>query len=164
MKKIILLLQFFCSIAIFATHNRSAEILYRRVAPFSSYTYSITVIRYTDHGNAIADRCEDTVYFGDGQKAVALRINGGTGLGCGCASNNCGEIIINEPGYVVKKNVYSIIHTYGSPGTFIVSSLDVNRNGGILNIPNSINQPFYIEAVIVISPSIPLNASPLLSN
>lgn len=164
MKKIILLFLFLFTINIFATHNRSAEILYKRIPPYTSYTYSITVIRYTDNGTGVADRCEDTVRFGDGQKAVALRINGGIALGCGCASNNCGEIVVNEPGYTVKKNVYSIIHTYSGPGTFIVSSSDPNRNGGIINIPNSIFKPFYVESVIVINSSIVNNSSPVLSN
>lgn len=162
MKKIIFLFVILCSFKNFATHNRSAEILYKRVAPFSSYTYSITVIRYTDNGTGIADRCEDTVYFGDGQKAAVQRSNGTVGF-CGC-SGPCGEILISEAGYMVKKNIYSIIHTYSVAGTYIVSSTDINRNAGIINIPNSVNVPFYVESIIYASPSVSTNSSPVLSN
>ncbi|MBA2610329.1 MAG: T9SS type A sorting domain-containing protein [Bacteroidetes bacterium] len=162
MKKIIFLFFFFGTLNIFATHNRAGEILYKRIPPYTTYTYSITLIRYTDHGNGIADRCVDTLYFGDGQKGVAPRTNGGTGLCNDCSQ--CGEILINEPGYVLKENIYSITHTYSSPGTFVVSSSDPNRNGGIINIPNSVNQPFYVESVIVINGSLGINSSPVLTN
>src|ERR1043165_3346015 len=80
------LLVFLYSTTTRATHNRSGEILYKRIAPFSAivngvtvsvYNYSITVIKYTDHNLAtVADRCVDTVYFGDGDRGIAPRING----------------------------------------------------------------------------------------
>ena len=42
--------------------------------------------------------------------------------------------------------------------------IDPNRNGSVINIPNSINQPFYIETVLVINPFIGVNSSPKLLN
>ena len=75
-----------------ATHNRAGEILYKRIPPYTQtllgitikvYTYSITVIKYTDDGVNIADRCVDTVYFGDNTRAVASRVNGPT---CYCGA------------------------------------------------------------------------------
>lgn len=149
-----------------ATHNRSGEILYKRVAPFGTinapvYTYSITVIKYTDHGTLVADRCVDTVYFGDGQKGVAPRINGGTSLNCGCSGTiQCGQLIVQQNGYTVKKNIYSILHTYSGAGTFAISSSDPNRNAGIHNIPNSSSVPFSIEALLIISAGTTANSSP----
>ena len=58
------------------------------------YNYLITVIRYTDDGsdhapNLIADRCVDTVYFGDGSHDWAERSNGTTPLCIGCPPCGC---------------------------------------------------------------------------
>lgn len=164
MKKIVFFfLIIFSSTTILATHNRSGEILYKRIPPYSSYTYSITVIKYTDNGPNVADRCLDTIYFGDGQKGLAQRVNGISGS-CSCGPSACGEIIVNEPGYVLKENIYTTTHTYANLGVYTVSSSDPNRNGGIINIPNSINIPFYIESVIVINASLGINSSPILTN
>src|SRR6476620_3075890 len=108
-----------------ATHNRAGEITYTRIAPFTKtvggavvqvYTYSITIIKYTDHGLSIADRCLDTIYFGDGERGIAKRINGFVSPSC-CVSGGelgatSGSIIISETGFIVKINTYTITHTY----------------------------------------------------
>lgn len=167
---------FFCLMAygMFATHNRSGEITYKRVAPYSSvtpsgtvalYNYSITVTRYTDHGSTVADRCVDTVYFGDGQFGIAPRINGGSTLGCGCGGSvGCGELIVTQPGYTVKKNVYSIVHAYSGTGTYVIHSADPFRNAGIHNIPNSSTTLFYLTAIIEINSLSAMNSSPEFGN
>ncbi|MCE3226285.1 MAG: hypothetical protein K0S32_836 [Bacteroidetes bacterium] len=173
MKKVLFSFLLFLSVWSYATHNRAGEILYKRIAPFTAvvggvtvqvYTYSFTVIRYTDdseltNGSGIADRCVDTLDFGDGTKGVAPRVNGLTGL-CSCGSEPCGEMVIVENGYNVKKNVYTIIHTYSGPGSFLVKSFDPNRNEGVVNIPNSVNQPFYIESLLIINAFTGANTSP----
>ncbi|MGZ3883443.1 MAG: T9SS type B sorting domain-containing protein [Bacteroidia bacterium] len=126
-----------------ATHNRAGEITYKWI---SGYTYSITLITYTDDGPNIADRCQDTIYFGDGYSAVVPRMNGPLGpTDCGSATP-IGELL--QPGF--KRNIYTVIHTYNGAGTFTISMFDRNRNGGVQNIPNSINQPFYLETVLQI--------------
>lgn len=165
---------FFLSVSFLkGTHNRAGEITYKRIAPFTAikggvvtqvYTYSITVTKYTDDGPSIADRCEDTVYFGDGERGMAPRINGTTS-GCTCGfmdgrAITCGSVIISDGGYRVKKNVYSVIHTYPGPGTYTIRSLDPNRNQGVRNIPNSVNIPFYIESMLVINSFTGANSSP----
>jgi gliding motility-associated-like protein len=156
----------------FATHNRAGEITYKRIPPFTQnipgvgtfpvYTYSITITKYTNHdfssNSQIADRCVDTVYFGDGQSGEAPRVNGGTTLCNNC--NNCGEIILNTPPYIVKKNVYVIVHTFPGSGSYLIRSFDPNRNGGVINIPNSIDQPFYIETLLIINNFTGANSSP----
>jgi hypothetical protein len=161
-----------------ATHNRAGEILYQRIPPFTSvvgsstvqvYTYSISVIRYTDDGPGIADRCVDTVYFGDGSSGIAPRINGSAGI-CGCGFFNgtmaigCGSLIVNTTNYRVKYSVYSITHTYSGPGSYLIHSFDPNRNQGVHNIPNSVNTPFYIESLMIINASLGANSSPVLTN
>lgn len=97
--KSVLLFVFVCfAYVLNATHNRAGEILYKRIAPYTTqvsgttvqvYTYSFTIVKYTNDGSNIADRCVDTVYFGDGTKGVAPRVNGGTLL-CGNNCSNCG--------------------------------------------------------------------------
>jgi hypothetical protein len=177
MKKTILSILFLLSLSsLKATHNRSGEILYARIAPFTTvvanvtvpvYTYSITLITYTDDGPGIADRCNDTIYFGDGQRAIANRLNFPNAPGalsnCGC-STGCGNIIVNDVNYKVKKNVYSATHTYAGTGNYVVRFLDPNRNANIVNIPNSVNQPFYIESLVVILSFTGANSSPVPSN
>jgi hypothetical protein len=155
-----------------ATHNRAGEIVYKRIAPFTNvvgtvtvqvYTYSITLIKYTDDGVGIADRCADTIYFGDGSKGLAPRINGSTNCGCG-VSVACGSLIVSIPNYKVKYNVYSIIHQYPGVGNYLISSFDPNRNQGVHNIPNSVNQPFYLESLLIINSISANNSSPVLTN
>lgn len=157
-----------------ATHNRAGEITYKRISPFTKvisggqvvpvFTYSITITKYTNHGNLIADRPIDTVYFGDGESAVVRRINGPTG--CGTFEGQpigCGDIIITEADYVVKLNIYSVIHTYNGQGNFIIRTLDPNRNAGVKNIPNSDNYPFYIESMLKINFFTGANSSPVFT-
>ena len=171
MRKLLLCLLILFSFIGKATHNRAGEILYKRIQPFTKvvggltvqvYTYSFTIVKYTNDGSTIADRCEDTLYFGDGERGIAPRVNGSL---CGdCQSPiTCGSIIMNQNGYIVKKNIYTIIHTYAGPGNYLVRSLDPNRNEGVHNIPNSVNLPFYIESFLVINSFTGANSSPTFS-
>ncbi len=163
-----------------ATHNRAGEISYIRIAPFTEmvggvkvpvYTYSITLTKYTDHGQSIADRCIDTIYFGDGERGIAPRINTDFFTGClnpcgtfnGTFTIKCGELLVNEATYKVKKNVYTIIHTYPGPGSYKIYTADRNRNMGVKNIPNSINQAFYVEALLIVNSFSGSNSSPVLT-
>lgn len=154
-----------------ASHNRSGEITYKRVAPFTkvvngtvyqAYWYLITITKYTDDDtqplgatspNQVYDRCVDSVYFGDGKQAALDRINGGNPLCSGCKPcdcAHCGELIIEENGYRVKKNVYQVLHEYLNPGTYTIRTNDPNRNEGVYNIPYSDQQVFYLQSVLVI--------------
>lgn len=166
------LLFLFFTLSLKATHNRSGEILYKRIAPYTTtvgnntipvYTYSITVIKYMDSGANVADRCADTISFGDGTKGLATRING-LSSGCNCGGTiPCGEIIVNNPNYVVNKSIYSITHTYSGAGSYVVSSTDPNRTAGVHNIPNSVNVRFNITSLIVINNNDSPNSSPVLT-
>lgn len=129
-----------------ATHNRAGEITFKWIGP-GKYTYQIKVTTYTNIGGTnLADRCEDTVYFGDGTRAVVLRSNG-TCTGS-CNPNGCeGQPL---PGGTIKLNEYVTVHTYPGPGNYKISMEDPNRNAGVINIPNSVNQVFYIESYLVI--------------
>jgi gliding motility-associated-like protein len=154
-----------------ATHNRAGEILYKRIAPFVQtsngqsfqvYHYAFTVIMYTNDGSNIADRCEQTLHFGDGDSTTASRANGAT-YTCDCGGQvPCGEIIYDDPviNYKVKKNIYYFDHYYAGPGNFTVWLSDPMRNEGVINMWNSVNQPFYIESYLSINAYSGANTSP----
>ena len=135
-----------------ATHNRAGEITYSWV---SGMTYKFTVTTYTKD-DAPADRCELTLEFGDGSSAVFPRVNGNSGS---CNPARMGEPLVNN----VRKNIYEGQYTYQAPGYYTISMQDLNRNGGINNIPNSINIPFYITTTLLVDPSVGTNSSPVLN-
>ncbi len=152
---------FFCT-AFFtnakATHNRAGEITYKWLF---GYTYQVKVTTYTNIGGSnLADRCEDTVYFGDGTRAVVLRSNGP--CNGSCSPNGCeGQAL---PGGTIKLNEYVTTHTFPGPGNYKISMEDPNRNAGVINIPNSVQQVFYIESFLVIPTfGTGKNSSPILT-
>lgn len=151
-----LLLVSFCLVTK-ATHNRAGEITYKWLY---GYTYQIKITTYTNIGASnLADRCEDTLYFGDGQRAVVLRSNG-------VCNGQCSPACEGVPlaGGTIKLNEYVTTHTYGGPGNYKISMEDPNRNAGVINIPNSVNQVFYIESFLVIPTfGTGKNSSPILT-
>lgn len=159
---LLLLLAIFSWSAVFATHNRAGEITYRCPDPVNApYTFEITVTTYTK-ASSQADRCDLTVFFGDGDSAIFLRNNGIQD------ANQCSPpATIGQPiGFLLdtKYNTYVGYHTYPGPGSYWISMLDPNRNAGIENIPNSVNVPFYIRTLLVINPFMGVNNSPVLVN
>ena len=158
MKKIIFFIIFILvSFEVLATHNRAGEITYRFI---KNLTYEVTITTYT-YAPSLADRCELDVDWGDGQTSTLPRSNGPNGTN----PNNqyCNHLGI-EITSVLKMNQYTGRHTYSSPGIYIISLTDPNRNAGIVNIPNSVNVVFYIKTTLVINPFLgPVN-SPVLLN
>lgn len=141
-----LLLVLFASFGAMATHNRAGEITIEFLGGLS---VRATVTTYTVPESP-ADRPFLEVGWGDGNIDTVPRVNGG------------GDGVVIQPG--VKKNVYIYEHTYASPSTYRVFMEDPNRNGGINNIPNSVNVPFYIETEIIISPFAGASSTPVLLN
>jgi gliding motility-associated-like protein len=128
---------------LFATHQRAAEIVYRHI---SGLTYEITLISYTytpSPANAYRDYLN--INWGDGTSSDIPRVE---------KTNLANDITFNR--YVGQ-------HTYLGPSTYLISCEDPNRNGGILNIPNSINTPLFIYSELVINPFLGgYNNSPVL--
>ena len=125
-----------------ATHQRSADITYRHI---SGLTYEITLISYTytpSPANAYRDYL--TILWGDGTSSDIPRVE---------IKNLPNDISFNR--YVGR-------HEFPGPSTYTISCEDPNRNGGILNIPNSINVPLFIYSELVISPFAGYNNSPVL--
>ncbi|MFN4122610.1 MAG: gliding motility-associated C-terminal domain-containing protein [Flavobacteriales bacterium] len=129
-----------------ATHNRAGEITYRHI---SGFTFEATITTYTKQDSP-ADRPEVIISWGDGTLDTIPRINGG-GFGEEVAPN-------------IKKNVYRGIHTYPGPSVYTISFEDPNRNGGVVNIPNSINVPFFVSTQLILNPFLGINNSVQLLN
>jgi len=135
-----------------ATHQRSGEITYRHI---SGLTYEFTIVTYT-FAPSLADRCTLEILYGDGTSDVLPRVNGIAGLTpAGVFCDHIGEIV----GPNIRKNIYTGVHTYAGPSTYIISVEDPNRNAGVINIPNSVDVPFYVQTTLVISPFLGPNNS-----
>lgn len=157
MKKVLFILLFIiiCLHPSFATHQRAGEITYRYI---SGLTYEVTIITYS-YAPSTADRPELDLAWGDGQISTLPRINGPAGLNpAGIYCDHLGEIV----GPDIKRNLYIGQHTYPAASTYIVSLEDPNRNYGILNIPNSVDVPLYIETQLTVNPFLGANSSPQL--
>jgi len=146
MKKYILLLVscFLLSASARATHNRAGEITYRKI---SNLTYEATITTYTKESSP-ADRPYLEIFWGDGSSDTIQRIN------------EPGEMI----GPDVKKNIYIGVHTYSTIGSYCMYFEDPNRNAGVINIPNSVNVPFYVSTCLYMNPFLGANNSPILLN
>ncbi len=143
----------------FATHNRAGEITYRYIGtPSLPYNYEITVTTYTKWvGTGGTDKCELSVHFGDGDTAIAPRVNGPS---VNCGSTADGVLLTSDTRY----NVYVITHNYDGPGNYFITMEDPNRNSGICNITDSDNKSFFLRSELVISPFLVQNNSPILLN
>ena len=140
-----------------ATHNRAGEITYKKTGNLS---YDVTITTYT-YAPSYADRCELEIQWGDGTSSILPRTNGNAGMNPnGIQCTHLGVIV----GTDIKKNEYKANHVYPSPGNYIIFLNDPNRNLGIVNIPNSVNTPFYIETELTINPFLGANNSPVLLN
>lgn len=141
-KKLLLYVLSLLCFPLWATHQRSGEISYVHV---SGLTYRFTFTTYT-YTPSPADRPEIEVLWGDGSSSILTRsskVNLSNDISC---------------------NIYVGEHTYSGNGTFTISFEDPNRNAGIVNIPNSVNIPFYIETTLIINPFLGGNNSPQLHN
>lgn len=142
----ITLITLLTAVSAHATHLRAGEITVERTS-CTSLTFRITITVYTNTGSPI--RFGDGVLdYGDGsephitpQRENVLRPDLGAGIG------------------TVS---YSINHTFPGPGQYVISYLEPNRNGGILNMFNSIETRFYLETIINIDPLLGCSNSPKL--
>ena len=130
------------SLTAWATHQRAGEITYEHL---SGLTYRFTIITYTYTPSA-ADRPQIEVFWGDGNSSVVDRYQ---------------KINMDND---ISRNIYITEHTYPSTGTYHVTFEDPNRNNGIVNIPNSVSIPFFLETILVINPFLGANSSPQLLN
>ena len=145
MRKPLLLLALLLALALSAraTHQRAAEITYRWL---NGNAYEFTLTTYNVPNEAWNQRDSLLVKWGDGSESYIPRI-AWTNLGDNCV-----------------KNTYESIHNYSSSGSYVVSMEDANRNYGVVNVPNSVTVPMYIETEVVINPFLGINNSVQLLN
>lgn len=128
----------------FATHNRAGEITYTHV---SGFTFEVTITTYTKASSYEADRDSLPIYWGDNTYNIIARTE---------------EVTVGKD---IKRNKYVAQHTYPGPNTYIISMEDENRNDNVINIPSSVNTPFYTETELTIAPQeFGFNNSPILQN
>ncbi|HEU4717757.1 MAG TPA: gliding motility-associated C-terminal domain-containing protein [Bacteroidia bacterium] len=148
-----------------ATHNIAgqitAEVVHDTVTGnCSNYLYyKVTVTTYTNSLSP-ADRCDLTIDWGDNTSSTVHRSNGITGS---CPNATMGVDLSSQGFANTKENVYVGFHAFPGAGTYHISVKDPNRVAGILNIPNSVNVPFYLETTITIDPLFGCNSTPYLT-
>jgi hypothetical protein len=151
--KIILFFLLLVPLSGFAKHLRAGEITYKPV-PGSPFTYEITVTIYTNVGPATPDipdliSSTTTFSFGDNSNIASIP-----------RSNGTGELLTST----IRKNVYTVIHTYPGNSIYIISLTAINRNFGILNIPISDSQAMYVASMLTISDKYSPISSPTFSS
>jgi hypothetical protein len=124
-----------------AVHNYGAHLA---LLHDSGYTYKVVLTTFTDP-LVQHDDCELPVYFSDGTDIMAKRKNGN--VFCQSPDMFNGEIHI--PGYL-KYNVYEAYKTFASEGVYKAWTAQINRNPGIVNIPNSANMVMHVDCEIAV--------------
>lgn len=138
------------SLPALATHNRAGEIIYEHV---SGYTYKVTIITITK-ASSQADRPWLKIYWGDEPSNIT-----DTQLD---SLPRSVELFYNNVD--AKRNEYYGYHTYSGPGIYTLMVIDPNRNSGVVNITNSVQQVFSIQSQLLISPGVGHNNSVQLLN
>lgn len=118
-----------------------------QVRHISGYTYEANIKIYHEVSTYI-NRAFILLNWGDGSELDTIYYQSGNG---GCGDTN-----------TITKNFVSI-HTYQSPGNYIISSyIDGFRVSGINNITNSENEKLYLQHNLMINPSLGLNSPPVI--
>jgi gliding motility-associated-like protein len=143
---------------LYATHYRAGEIRYENLRDKNgvpSLKFRVIVTTYVRAVDINTDRCELMLYIGVNRADSFLltRRNGLLGGGAGnCQNKPFGELL-NYGGVssndLYKKNVYvADTVTFASSGVYKLFVIDRNRVDEVVNIPNSINEPFTLESEI----------------
>ena len=142
-----------------ATHIRAGEITIER-KNCQSLTFYIYVTGYVDLIGGQVRFGGGTLDFGDGSTPIEILRDAAGGLDSTVMILRDEEDLGGGNGVGITR--FRIEHTYSSTGNYIISYNEPNRNGGILNMDNSINTPFYIESILRIDPFLGCNNSPIM--
>jgi hypothetical protein len=144
--------------AVWASHIRAGEITAKGDTTVGALPGSRRVffkmVLYTDiigiPPNLVVTQPSVTIFFGDGT-ATCTPVPRSTPAPLPIPGNNDTAL-----------NIYYFEHTYPSVGTFTVRFTGENRNQGVVNMDNSLNQSFYIATTVVLGPTLNGNRSPVL--
>lgn len=145
-KSFLFVLTMLFGVSALATHQRAAEITYRHLYEL---TYEFTITMYTKTSSPADD------------SRVVMAVSWGDGTG-----DEIDRVYFDPIPNVddISLNIYKGTHTFPGPARYTVSVEDPNRNFGVLNIPNSVNVPMYVETEILINPFLGYNSSVELLN
>ena len=144
MRKLLLICLFLLTaFSAWATHQRAAEITYLWKGGNS---YEFTMTCYYTSSEAGVQRDSLLVNWGDGFADMMPRQ------------------VFQDLGDDYFLSVYKMVHEFSSSGTYVISMEDPNRNYGVVNVPNSVAIPMYIETELVINPYLGFNNSVQLLN
>lgn len=132
------------ALPLWATHQRAAEITYEWKGG-NAYEFTLTCYTYTPSAAGL-QRDSLLVMWGDGFGDYVPRV------------------VLQNLGDDYTLNVYKMIHNYSSSGSYVISMEDPDRNYGVVNVPNSVSVPMYIETELVINPFLGYNNSVQLLN
>jgi gliding motility-associated-like protein len=117
-----------------ATHNRAGEIIVCHLGDHGNW-YRVTIITHTKL-SAPADRPELAINFGISEAWDTIPRTS----------------ITDTPAQDLRRSEYVKDIEYPGPGQYLLRIDDQNRNGGVINVPNSIAQSFSVQTLLVISP------------
>ncbi len=138
------LIHFFCLEVVNASHIRAGEVIARRISNLT-FEYEFTFIGYRDTDTGID--------FGGGD----------FDFGDGTVISGDFDVLETQITANIVRAEFTLVHTYQAPNSYIVSYSEDNRNGGISNMENSLNTPFYTETLIIIDPFFGVNNTPVLT-
>jgi hypothetical protein len=123
-----------------AMHIIGGEIRYTHL---EGHTYAIEFIQFANSSAPVSDP-QAILFYGDGTLDT-LSVSSSMDL------QDC---------MPERRLVFASTHTYPGPGSYTLTVADQNRNGGIINVPNSLAQSFCVEALLVIDPVLGPASSP----
>lgn len=132
LRTLLFLLSLLCGTWLFATHNRAGEII---VCHVGGLEYEIMVVTHTKL-SAPADRPELEINYGDSPIWDTI------------SRTNVQDFPLQD----LRRSEYVTRHVYGGAGQFLIQIDDQNRNGGVINVPNSIAQSFSVQTLLRILP------------
>ncbi|MBK9076937.1 MAG: hypothetical protein IPL77_18585 [Flavobacteriales bacterium] len=125
-----------------ASHIYGGEIRYQHL---SGHTYAIDVILFVRSSSV------------DPTDQLILDLGDGSWDTIGWAES---DLLPNDTSWWdVARVTYPTLHSYLGSGSYTLQVSSQNRNEGILNIPNSVNQEFCLRALLVIDPLLGPNSS-----
>ncbi len=140
---------FFCSAFNgWSTHQRAGHIVYRHLG---GYTYEFFIYTWMYAGSPVPpQRTELPIWWGDGYSDSLVLIQ-----------------IIDDPFTASRLQIYHGTYTFPGAHTYTIYTEDPNRDSGIVNIPNSLNLPIYLESSLVLYADTnimrnPHNSSPVM--
>lgn len=126
-----------CSLTGFAAHNLAGEITYKKVYPNNPANHEFAITVNTQHtASSSEDRPYLYILYGDEEQNAALD-----------SIERIEFFILSE----IKYCTYKSFHTYPGQGEFFIQMEDPNRSGGILNMEESISEPFFLESKLSIT-------------